>query len=276
MKLSRVHFRWVIGVSIGVLLAAGLGVIALQAVRLRQFGKLASSHGGHVEWAPHDEIPGQFRSLVPVPFLQSPGAIWMEQATSDDLRKFSHALQRGYGLTDQLDTLYFQNSSFTGEGFATLPALPKLNVLSLERTRVDAGLLRQLDRFPSLAWLSLSECPVDSGLLAALPVLPNLEVLFLNGTRVDAAGLKQLARQPKLSDLVLSDTSVGNEEIAALVGCRKLRELQLDSTFIDDGAVEYLLQFPRLNWLSVSNTGISDEGLGRLAVKFPDLEVWDD
>ena len=276
MKLGRPHFRWVIGISTAVLLLAGVSVIALQAVRLRQFEKLANSHGGHVEWAPPDGIPGQFRSLVPVPFLQSPGAIWMEQATRDELRRLSQALRRGYRLTDHLDTLYFQDCSFTGEGFATLPDLPKLKVLSLEETRVDAGLLRELDRFPSLTWLSLSGCPVDSVHLAALPVLPTLEVLFLNGTQVDAAGLKQLARQPKLSDLVLSDTSAGNEEVAALVGCRNLRELQLDSTFIDDGAVEYLLQFPHLKYLSVSNTGISDEGLARLAVKFPDLEVWDD
>jgi hypothetical protein len=142
-------------------------------------------------------------------------------------------------LTELKDLTLSGDSRVTD--LATLPVMPVMQSLSLDRSRIT-----------------------DDG-LASLKKQPVLEELSLDGTKVTARGILHLARVSELKKLSLRYCRIGDEALKVLKRIRSLRCLDLRGTRITDGGAVLLRGFPNLRELDLSGTRLTSRSLPHLA-----------
>ncbi len=133
----------------------------------------------------------------------------------------------------------FEKLKITDTGLGSLPALNKLEVLSLYGNRVtDAG-MQHIARLTNLRSLDLSLVGITDKGVAALAPLEQLEELTLlyntgfAGPRLTDEAVQTIARFEQLRDLNLVGAGVTNQSVEFLTTLKQLSRLQLQYSRID-------------------------------------------
>ena len=168
------------------------------------------------------------------------------------------------GLT-KLQTIYGNDTKFTGTGFAPLIKYGELAGLDLYNGSISDAGLEVLCQFPKLWDLSIEGNPVTNAGLVHVGRMQGLVQLGLVRTKITDDGLVHLAKCPKLLRIHLSATAITDE------GLRHLAPLKLTSISlagnkeqITDKALFYLKSQTNLEDISLQNTHVTDAGLAHL------------
>lgn len=166
-----------------------------------------------------------------------------------------------------LTFLDLSQTNITDKGLQELvkvKALGKLNVIVLNRTRVEGAGIRALGELKHLTGVHLIEMPrISREDLAVLHSIPKLSTVFLDDTECGDGGMKLLkglrlkvlsANQCKISDL----------------GLNYISDQPLETLYVDDNAgitdagINAILKHKKLKQLSCRNVNISDQLRNRL------------
>jgi len=190
---------------------------------------LSATEGVRVVNSTRHTLVGLFR-------YELPGLL---QLTSLDAASIDSAL---FSRMVHLDSLQFYEVTHTDDVLRALPALPDLSSIILQKCDVTAVGLKELERFPSLKFLSLRVTDAGVQELAALPILPLLERIDLTETQITAADLAALSRQPRLSCLNLRKTNLSDANLAELAQFQGYDLIVLDDTGVTEEGAEKLRQ----------------------------------
>lgn len=156
---------------------------------------------------------------------------------------------------------------------ANRPRTP-LTTLCLASCEVGGKGLSSIAPAKSLAWLDLSQLPIDGNVLRQLvPDPKSLRQLSLEGTRIDDGLADWLAGADQLTELDLSGTRCGNRTVAAIQRHRSLRTLWLTGTRIGDAAIDELLQLPAIESIDLQRTQVTPAGIARLKDQRPGWNI---
>ena len=189
--------------------------------------------------------------------------------------------------------------TFYGVQFADLPikdselaplaALPRVESISMVRTKVNGSFLRTLrdphalvglhlegspvtpdawdilPRFKNLRALILTGVSVNDDVLALIGTLEQLVYLRLDGGQISDAGLQHLEGLVKLKELSVSGESITNAATASLSNLTLLTELSLSRTSIDHEGLEFLTKMPGLKNLSLNDTNVDRRAVPSLS-----------
>jgi hypothetical protein len=124
--------------------------------------------------------------------------------------------------------------------------------------------IKNIDDFPYLKLLSLSETPVTDKSMEYIRGLANLEVLYLDNTQITDAGLKSIHNLPHLRFMNLANTKVTGEGFQYLINVPRLEDLILNDCPITDDSLSRLTMLAQIRRLSLSRTNITETGLWHL------------
>lgn len=176
-------------------------------------------------------------------------------------------------------------AAVTDAGLAELAALPLLDTLSLEGTKLE-GTAFARPGWSKLRDLDASRTGISGTGAEAVGKLPALEILKVASYGFSSVDLDKLRNAKALTELDLSDAAVTDAGIPLLAGMNGLRVLNLsgtqvsgqafdhlptslrkltldDSKFNDDGA-KHLARLTELTTLSAEKCVVSDSGLAAL------------
>lgn len=196
------------------------------------------------------------------------------------------------GLRHHVVKVDLSHRKFTAQDLEHLKEMPKLELLLLNRTRVDAEGLAIVAQCRKLRILSLWYTPTTDEGLAQLHTLhelqridlhhtvvtgagfeswgemPSLTWMRLNHTRLDDPGLQALAgKAPNLRTLELAETQATGKGFAAWPAHHHLRRLVLRRARFDDAGASELPKFRALEHVDLFQTPVTDEAcrsLGQL------------
>lgn len=173
----------------------------------------------------------------------------------------------GYGVTGaafagarypKLKYVILDATSVDDEALAAFAHSPRLELMSLEGTKIVGWGFRSMHRCERLLSILLSDAKIVD--LRHLHFAPNLDELTLSGTPLADEDLAQLAALDRLKTLDLSDTAVTSHGVCALGEMDMLEELILESTEVNDTVVECLTNVP-LKLLDLSGTAVTDQAI---------------
>ena len=200
-----------------------------------------------------------------------------EAAVEAEMAELESLRLRGEQLTDEqlaelvefenLELLALNGLGLTDSSLTQLAKLTKLRMLDLSENPelADAGKLSTLSR---LELLSLDATGVDDGVLAALEELENLRWLSLADTRLSDGGLRVLQRFRRLESLNLSGTQIGEASVDSIVRLPRLKRLSVSGTAVTDEWLAALAQSSSTSLLSSlpdAAESIAEEGRKGLA-----------
>jgi hypothetical protein len=171
------------------LLAVWLGSITSQARRLKNAIAAVRDARGFLYYDWQIDKAGGPEGSFP-PGAQPPGPDWLRDLIGDEY--FVNVLR-----------VYLQDAPFDDDDAATLTAMPTVEWLILDGTKITDDGMKHLSRLRNLTRLGLSGTNVGDQGLVHLAKLTNLEVLRLNDTKVTDAGLVRLTHLNRLRRLSL-------------------------------------------------------------------------
>lgn len=148
-----------------------------------------------------------------------------------------------------LRRLYVHDVNLNGDSLQWLANLKNLEALSLQRTRVDGKILKNLK---------------SSGLV----------VLNLSGNGIKDADMEEIAQLRGLEVLALADTQVSGEGIAKLEGMPRLNELNVMNCNINDGDLGHFLTTPNLRIVYAAGCNVTPMGIQSIVSQFPMLAIF--
>jgi hypothetical protein len=138
--------------------------------------------------------------------------------------------------------------------------------------KTDVG-LEHLKELPKLQVLSLNGSRVTDGGLEHLEDMTQLKLLDLEATTITGTGLKHLKGLSQLEWLNISNTLVTDSNLAYLKKMVRLRTLALANTQISDTGIESLKGLKNLQVLYIRETKISESGFEKLQKALPNLKI---
>jgi Leucine-rich repeat (LRR) protein len=240
-----------------VFLVLGLGVSSAQygketpqksekdaAVELSRIGvPLQRDTHGVVRWI--EAVSGEFndeamRHLPALPRLE-----WLEigggKVTSAGISNLKNcaALRR----------LYIHDVDLNGDSLGWLADLKNLEALSLQRTKINGSVLKNIKS-------------------------SSLAVLNLSGNKISDEDMEVIAQLKTLEVLALSDTQVSGDGIAKLEGMPRLNELNLMNCNISDADLGHFLTTPNLRIVYATGCNVTDMGIQSVVSRFPMLAIF--
>jgi len=198
---------------------------------------------GIVRWieATKGELSNESMSYLP----GLPGLEWLE---------IGGGSVNGAGLENlknctALRRLYVHDLDLAGDPLEWLSNLKNLEALSLQRTRINAGALKNL-KSPGLTVLNLSGDDITDDDMDQVAALAGLEVLALAGTKITGAG------------------------IAKLEGMKGLNELNIMNCAVVDSDLESFLSMPNLRIVYAAGCNLSDMAIQGVVYRFPMLAIF--
>jgi Ran GTPase-activating protein (RanGAP) involved in mRNA processing and transport len=150
-----------------------------------------------------------------------------------------------------------------------ISGMSRLEILSIQRTRVPRSLRPSLTKLAHLTWLVLDSVDVPDECTADISRMRQLRRLYLNNCGLSDDGLSRL-RLPELAILGLARSHVSATGLQALKGCPKLETLELPSCDLSDASLKALAACTAISNLDVSDNPITDRGLEILS-RMPNL-----
>lgn len=152
------------------------------------------------------------------------------------------------GRITTLECLHLNRPSISPQSLSTLAKLQNLKSLFIECAHSDSGedepdwlLLAYLPALPRLEALSLEESQVGRLDLRRLAVLPRLKSLNLFGTWLKGEDLAELGALDSLEELAIDFHAVSADGLEALLAVKNLRRLHLGYSGCDRPKVEVQL-----------------------------------
>jgi Leucine-rich repeat (LRR) protein len=158
------------------------------------------------------------------------------------------------------ELLVVRGQPLSDECVEHLAKIKTLRHLVLIDTKITDKGIQLLERHPTLAEVSISQCPIRGGCLSYLADLPALTGLTLNGVAITDTQLDRL-KGSKLSDLGLQNMSVTDRALAAVAEIPDLIHLDLTGTRVTDAGLAHLGRLERLANVSLARTDVTGTGL---------------
>lgn len=156
--------------------------------------------------------------------------------------------------------------------------LKGLRLLSIGRTRLEAGDLVGLKRLTELRTLAAASTTHGDELLGIAAELPNLAVLQLTNTPATDAGLGKLGKSKTLAEslvmlAIIGSPAIGDEGLAGLTGLKNLDNLSVEGASVTDAGLAHLAKLPRLRRLNLNRTSVTPAGIGKLQQALPRCQI---
>ncbi len=181
-----------------------------------------------------------------------------------DVWESTHRNHRGENTEDSsFEYCLHPRSQITDSGLECLTRLPRLQVLSLDGTRITDLGMGHLGKLKELRYLSIFAPVTDVG-LRHLEHLEKLEALLLPAGNVTDSGLECLKRLRNLRELLIHGPGITGAGFEHLKALSQLEVVDADWTHFDDEGLQHLKDFSGLRELSLSHTRITGRGLVHL------------
>ena len=164
----------------------------------------------------------------------------------------------------QISCIDLSGTSNADETIASLPPLPKLATLVMEKAKLTDIGIEHVTKYPALSYLNLYRTAVTDEGLGAVAKLDNIAMLNLRCCKVTDAGLGKLKKCSNLDVLRLAWTRISDDGLSELSGMKHLRVLDLDSTKISDKGLEQIKGLAELGQVDLPATQVTDTGLQHL------------
>lgn len=164
-----------------------------------------------------------------------------------------------------LTELDLERSRVTAAGLADIQNLKWLRVFNLSRMPVDAEILRKLESLAELEVLHLNHCPVDDAMLASIGNVTSLRELSLNQTQITDAGLRHLERLTNLETIDVSSCAIdgsGFKVFDELGDACRIKAICAHHTQFGREGARIVSGWPSLERLQLSQAGIDDRNIG--------------
>ena len=136
-----------------------------------------------------------------------------------------------------LRRLYIHDINLAGDELKWLSTLVKLEALSLQRTGITAGALKNIAA-PNLVVLNLSGNPMRDEALDYAARIKALEVLSLADTQITGAGLDKLRGMARLNELNLMRCNIYDQDINVFLSMPNLRIVYAEGTSLTDYGIQ--------------------------------------
>jgi hypothetical protein len=162
-----------------------------------------------------------------------------------------------------VDQVTLGDTYVTEAGLKCLKEFPNLHTLSLRRTDVSDGWLRQLQDL-KLEELNLARTNVTDIGLEYVAKIRTLRFLELYRTQVSGSVAAILAKLPNLEVLSMGNTGIDDDSLEGIDALRRLRSLDLRYSRITDEAMRHVEKVVTLEELNQTGTRVGDLGAERL------------
>jgi hypothetical protein len=171
-----------------------------------------------------------------------------------------------------LKQLRLVSTGIEGPGLVHLKGMDKLGWLLLQKTRVRD--LSALPALPRLQWLSLDDAPVDDAGLAALPTLPRLTMIDFKRTNVTDAGVVHLLKfKNSLKIIRLEGPKITDASTPTFLKFDKLNQLELPGTNLTDAGLDQISGLKTIQLMDLEKTKVTDAGIARLRKAHPEFKL---
>jgi Leucine-rich repeat (LRR) protein len=145
-----------------------------------------------------------------------------------------------------LRRLYVHDINLAGDPLAWLSNLKNLEALSLQRTRIDGSVLKNL-KSPGLTVLNLSGDDITDDDMDQIAALAGLEVLALADTRITGTGIEKLEGMKGLNELNIMNCAVVDSDLDSFLSMPNLRIVYAAGCNLSDMAIQGVVyRFPML------------------------------
>ena len=154
----------------------------------------------------------------------------------------------------------------------SLPALPRLRLLSLQGAVVRDDDLAWIGKLTTLEELDLSDTGITGSGFSYFGNLFSLRRLLLSGTHLNDSGLKRLPPLPKLQDLAIERVaSLKGSGFTSVANQLSLEVLSVKDSGVDSSAFRDFSRLTKLRYIAAPGTAISSEAVPILA-RLPKLQ----
>ncbi len=170
-----------------------------------------------------------------------------------------------------LDSLWFEDTSFNKNNISQLNALKALTFLDLNRSDLTGHDIAKVDRLCQLQHLDCGSIPQLSDALTKLKHTSNLTSLALNSCKLTNEDVKSIGQIPNLAYLDLTNnTAVDDESLQHLSNLTKLVYFDLQNCPITAKSIATFKKMPKLSILKLQKDGFTPEQASTLkkTVKF--------
>jgi hypothetical protein len=259
-----------------VLFSLPFAIWNLKKTRLRQFQQAAApfENSGAVVASNPEGLVG---FLVAYLFLGSDHLVtsisFMDEPITDRQLK---SLRDELRALPKLNRILLENTRVTDAGLSAVSELVQLSCLRLDGTAItDAG-VSQIRHLTKMRELGLARTNVTDACVMDLQEMTVLRSLHLSDTQITDNGLAALKEFTKLEFLSLRNTAVTDEGLASVSSLTKMETLDLGNTRITDACLPDLMRLSHLQSLCIDGTELSKDGIVQLKLALPDCRVWDE
>ena len=148
--------------------------------------------------------------------------------------------------------------------FGKLPVPDVPFALFVGQSDLNNADMKQIARFQTVVYLSISLSQVDDAGLQELIPLESLRCLDASGPKFTDKGAKYLAKLPLLEHLWLSKTNITDVGVKELARLKRLKFVSFAGTKITDKALQDIAKIDTLESLWLDRTLVTDRGLHEL------------
>lgn len=196
-------------------------------------------------------------------------AVAIEDNAAKVLEAFGANVQRRKdGKVYSVDFRESKDSRLTDADLIQLLALPRLEILNLEKTTISDEGLKVVGRQTGLGHLTLEGRRISDAGLSHLAQLKRLSVFEVFRANILGSGLAQLKGLKELESLYFEDCPVTDEGLReGTIHCKelsRLKSLGLLETKVTDAGLAHLLNLESIARLRLDRSPISGKGLAYL------------
>ncbi len=152
-----------------------------------------------------------------------------------------------------------------GEGLKYLADLPTLQYLDLENCYLNSAGFAALGQLKHLIALEFGYTGVTTGGIKVLSGIQTIEYLNLNGARVEAAWIPILGKMPRLRSLVFNAAVIDPKALAMMPEHMPfITQLQFRYTKLNDKMIAPLSQLKYLQFIDLERSGVTKVAAERL------------
>lgn len=153
-------------------------------------------------------------------------------------------------------------TKISSAGLSQLQQWPELESLRISNVDLSERICADLRVLQNLRSVALNRCqPIGSHATALLANLQSLRTLDLSGTAVTAGALLSLSSNATLVNLTLDGSEIGNDGMRVVGTMKSLRLLNLADSKADDEGVSLLSGLRNIESLNLNTTMITDRSV---------------
>lgn len=177
--------------------------------------------------------PGMAEALAKTRQLRALSISLNLTPNNDNDRRIWQECLVAIGQMTKLEHLHLYRMNVPGKSLASLAGLTNLkrlvlHDLTIDERDADAPVLAHLPALPRLESIELEDSKIHDRDLRYITALPGLRSLRLGTSSITDAGLRELARRPVLDDLAIDVDLITPAGLESLVALKRLRTLHIN------------------------------------------------